>query len=652
MRYWAAILFYAVSGVRAQEIPLLSFAKPLNYTEAALSPDGRYLALTVPRGDETHIAVIEFKGKDSVPVKTMSPGASGSHIVGLAWVNKRRLVVAPGASGYFAGQILLTGQLYAVNFDGSAAKKICCSDGSSARLVQARTGNPRQVLIANRPDKRYLSAGRTLLDNDRIELQLLDIEDGRVIERYPMPPGTARIVALAAGERLQYLAYQIGQVERWNLLTWDQQEAQWRPLGSGDMNAYPIALSPDGQSLMVRHQPAGGTRGLYTTPLQNPGSYQPLAVDAQMDWWQYFLSADGRSLIGTGYRGREPELRIQNPDHPDAQVLAKLAHSFPGGMVLPESWSEDGQRLLFRVVSGQNPGELFIYERSANKAFAMGSQLPSIPVERMAPRRAVSIPLGNTGEKLPGFLTAPPGAPPPWPLVMVANQPVLNGYLDGSFDSSSQVLASRGYAVLELNVRGSDGYGEGWMFAAQGRYAEPAMSQELLAAADWAAAQGYSGPQGVCLKGFLWAVYPLALTAAQHPDRFRCLSSLNGIFNPRIAIKKGISGKSPDVMAAVGRAFGKPDFKAEDAPDTAALASFVTPLLAQNGRAALHAPPSQMEDFCEELEDRDQKPECVIIQRESDSLENEKSIAAVWQRELDFFARHLRAPEAEPSPAQ
>jgi dipeptidyl aminopeptidase/acylaminoacyl peptidase len=97
-----------------------------------------------------------------------------------------------------------------------------------------------------------------------------------------------------------------------------------------------------------------------------------------------------------------------------------------------------------------------------------------------------------------------------------------------SYDDEVQLLANRGYAVLQPNFRGSGGYGEAFDDLGKGEIGRR-MQDDLDDAVDWAAGEGLVDPQRVCLVGASYGGYAALWGVIRNPDRYRCAASFAGV---------------------------------------------------------------------------------------------------------------------------
>jgi dipeptidyl aminopeptidase/acylaminoacyl peptidase len=159
--------------------------------------------------------------------------------------------------------------------------------------------------------------------------------------------------------------------------------------------------------------------------------------------------------------------------------------------------SRDNADELWTVAFTRPEGVTYgVYQRSRRSLIANFAARTTLADWRLPTREPVSIPAGPY-RTLKGYLTRPAGATGKLPLVLLAPQfgyPYLGNIDSYGFDSEAAWLAARGYAVLQVNVAGSDGYGNQWR-AARGDNSNGAM--DYVTARDWAVAQGIADAKRV-----------------------------------------------------------------------------------------------------------------------------------------------------------
>ncbi|AHG93304.1 peptidase S9 prolyl oligopeptidase (plasmid) [Gemmatirosa kalamazoonensis] len=185
-----------------------------------------------------------------------------------------------------------------------------------------------------------------------------------------------------------------------------------------------------------------------------------------------------------------------------------------------EDASADGATLIVRYRHDARPEEFYAYDRARHRASFLFCSRPPLLAYELAPMRPVAFP-ARDGLPLRGYLTLPVGAAPRrLPMVLYVHGGPW--YRDRwGYEPIVQWLANRGYAVLQVNFRGSTGYGKAFLNAGNREWAG-AMRTDLLDARDWAVAEGYADPARIAIFGGSYGGYAVLTALAWTPDAFAC----------------------------------------------------------------------------------------------------------------------------------
>jgi dipeptidyl aminopeptidase/acylaminoacyl peptidase len=199
--------------------------------------------------------------------------------------------------------------------------------------------------------------------------------------------------------------------------------------------------------------------------------------------------------------------------------LAAL-RSVNAGDFLIESASADGNTLIVRYLSDALPDHYYAYDRRRRAATLLFCDRPRLLKYELAPMTPVQF-VARDGLPIRGYLTLPPGLEPRClPTVLYVHGGPW--YRDRwGYEPIVQWLANRGYAVLQVNFRGSTGYGKAFLNAGNRQWAG-AMRTDLLDARDWAIAQGYADPARFAIFGGSYGGYAVLTALAWTPDAFTC----------------------------------------------------------------------------------------------------------------------------------
>ena len=208
-------------------------------------------------------------------------------------------------------------------------------------------------------------------------------------------------------------------------------------------------------------------------------------------------------------------------------VLQRLLDSalLKGYAVEPESRSADGLRMIIYAHSAKDAGAFWLVDGAANKLSKLYDLRPALHGYALRSTQSMTI-NARDGLRLPIYLTLPSIASANLPTVLSVH----GGPWDrdrGGFSAETQMLANRGYAVLQVNFRGSTGLGRRHAQAAIGEFGAR-MSDDLLDAIDWVIAHKISDPKRICILGGSYGGYAALVGLTRDPHRFACGVSYAG----------------------------------------------------------------------------------------------------------------------------
>jgi len=212
-----------------------------------------------------------------------------------------------------------------------------------------------------------------------------------------------------------------------------------------------------------------------------------------------------------------------------AKLFGTLERRLPGYEVNVQSTTQDETRMIVAATNERTQGTRYLYDRKADRLTKLGDTMPWLPEARMASTKPISY-TTRDGLVVHGYLTLPNGIEP-------KNLPVImhpHGgpwYRDGwGFDPEVQFLASRGYGVLQVNFRGSTGYGRKF-WAASFKEWGMKMQDDITDGVNWLVEQGVADPKRVCIYGASYGGYATLAGLTQTPDLYACGVDYVGVAN-------------------------------------------------------------------------------------------------------------------------
>jgi dipeptidyl aminopeptidase/acylaminoacyl peptidase len=307
------------------------------------------------------------------------------------------------------------------------------------------------------------------------------------------------------------------------------------------------------------------------------------------------------------------------------------------------SASKDRNLLVLNVSSDRDPGAWYLFDRGARKASALARSYPAIDPARQASTRPFVL-TARDGLELHGLLTLPPGsAGKKLPLVVMPHGGPYWVRDVWGYDPELQILGQHGYAVLQLNFRGSGGYG--LQFIEKGlRQWGRAMQDDLSDATRWAISQGVADPGRICIYGASYGGYAALMGPIREPGLYRCAASFAGPTNLETMFKWGSIRNGKLGKRYLDRALGTD--KAELAARSPArhAAEIGVPVLLAHGYRDARVDVRHAHDMKSQLSKRNQPVEYVEYPETGHGL-------AIEKHRLDFYARLLRFLDRNIGPA-
>ncbi len=642
-----AMLGLGAHASAAAPIPVEDFVKHPTYSGAKISPNGEYLALTVDRGDQDVLTVLRTDDLSVVKINQLPDKKS---VGSFYWTSPNRLLFnAVRKLGRYE-QPFGTGEWFAVNADGSQPRPLIFYGTRDATQRGKTVGNERYSLLdtLDGDDLNVVMEVNYPRSSEGVgtEVVMMDTVSGRRRSLARAPKDDCSI-ALDAAKQPRFAVCgssenEAGEYEERTELYRRDDNGRWSLVSASRADGKHLAVietAPDGTVYAL--QSDGAAPEAVGTLDTATGTFTTLFQDRVAEPSGYIWSADRQRMIGVITEAALPSIKLIDEDHPDAQIYASLAEAFEGQMVNFSSATQDGRKIIVSVYSDRNPGELYLYDRDTGKARFLMQGRGWLDKARMATVKPFSV-NGADGKRLFGYLTLPNGSDGRnLPLIVNPHGGPLGPRDQGGFNWEAQLLASRGYAVLQVNFRGSGGYGKAFRDAGHRQWGQ-GIQDDIIAATRWAIEQGHADKDRICIYGGSFGGYSALMAPIRAPGLYKCAFGYVGVYDMDMLYKRGDIPQRASGLRYLRRTVGTdPKEWAVNSPASRA-AEVKIPVYLAAGARDQRAVPEQTELMNKALTAAGNKPEGMIIQSgEMHGFYKEENNLNLYTEMLAFFKRHI-----------
>jgi dipeptidyl aminopeptidase/acylaminoacyl peptidase len=482
----------------------LLFDKP-ERTRARLAPDAKRVAWI--EADEKHVPQVWVKTLGKVD-EHMVTADKRRGIRQYLWAEDARTLLYMADSDAEENT-----HVYAIDVEqkGAVPRDLTPWHGVKAGLVDVNPRFPTRVLVQmNLRDRRVFDIHRVDIRTGGVELDTQNPGEvaGWLVDDNQFVRG-ALVVTTDSGKEIRV---RLGA------------KAPWKALAKVDPqeSLEPLDFTKDGRSLYLKTTLDSDTAHVVLRNLAT-GKDTSVAKQAGIDVGDVIIHPTRHALQAAGFaRGRNVWTVLDPTIKADLQALTALSD----GDIYIANRDRTDKVWLVQFVRDRGSIRYYTWDRAAKKGEFLFAQLPKLEKLNLGDMKAVEI-KARDGLSLSSYVTLPPGVPPrKLPLVVLVHPGPWSRDAWG-FDPLAQFLANRGYAVLQVNYRGSEGFGKKFL-AAGNRQWGFAMQDDLLDAVAWAVKEDLADPKRVAILGASYGGYAALAGAAFAPGTFRCAVALSG----------------------------------------------------------------------------------------------------------------------------
>jgi len=402
-----------------------------------------------------------------------------------------------------------------------------------------------------------------------------------------------------------------------------------------DTDFEPVRFGGEGQPSYILSNKQTGRYALYEFNWKTQEIGKEVFSHPKVDVENAFFEPDGSIRAVTFIDDRE---RVVWFDEERKEVQEQLEAATPGRSTWIADWSKDRKKALVWTGSSADPGSYYYYDLDVGRMFRLFSANDAITQARLSPSRYVSY-KARDGLEIPAYVTYPAGRTENLPLVVMPHGgPFLRD--EGRYDPLVQMLANRGYVVLQPNFRGSTGYGREFAEKGWGQWGR-AMQDDVTDGVAWLVSEGIADPKRVCIVGGSYGGYVALVAAYKTPDLFRCAASFAGVSDLARMLKYDRRIMAPKRYRSWrDRMTGDEEKAIEENSPLRHVDKISMPILLVHGTEDRRVPVSQSDWMAQALRDAGKPVEVLRMDGAGHSFEQDEQLATLLRAVEAFVMKH------------
>lgn len=620
------LLFLLVVGTAAckrenkiHELPLEDFFRNPQKTEFAISPGGEYISYLQPHNGRLNICVREL-GKNEI---TQVTRYEHDNIKYYWWANDEQLLYIKDTDGNEDYH------LYVVNRDGTENQ--CLTPFKNTQVMVHDTPADSIITVGmNKRNPKVFDIYRLNIHSGKMEMVLKN--PGNVIWWMPDHQNKVRLVKSSDGVHETLLYRPSEQSPFREVLTTSVFE-----------NIEPVCFLTDNPGQVIAISNVGRDKEAVVELDLNIGKerriiFQHDEVDVRSIRYTNRANKRARPLFVNYITWKEETHFL---DDTMKNIHRLIAARLPDLEVKIVNWDRNEDKFIVRAYSDRSPGIYYLYEAGADDLTKLSEVSPWINPREMAEMKPISYQTSD-GLTIHGYLTLPKGSEG-------TQLPVVINPHGGPwtrdvwrFNPEVQFLANRGYAVLQMNYRGSTGYGKEFMKASNKEWGGK-VQDDITEGVEWLISQGIADPSRIAICGFSFGGYCALSGVVRRPDLYRCAVSYSGLTN-LFTFLKDIPPYLEPIQQMIYNAVGHPEKDADYL--RAASPIFHTgeinvPLLIAQGEKDPRVNVSETTQFVQKLREKGLEVNYIMKKDEGHRFLREENRLHLYEELQKFLATNL-----------
>lgn len=508
-----AVIFSFGPLLAKEPPPVEAFFSNPEFRSFELSPDGKSIAMLAPFEGYMNLYVYDLENREPRVLT-----GEKLDVTDFFWANNERLVYSMNQFTFGDYENRFRGGLFAINKDGTDHEVLVTPNRSRGRSVVV------MPLDVHAEEDRYILVTQNERRRQYPDVFKLDVYDGSLDRVFNNPAringyatdecGVPRFGVSFDDDAKVTQMYRLPGSEEWTTVAADVEDFQ---------TANPVYIPCDGNEGLVSSNEGRNTRALFKRNfLTGETTSKPFLEDPVYDINASVIPAiGGNGMVGIRYEAAKPVQVYFEESHERLQAI--IDQAIPDAYNEITSASDDGQRLVIRSFSEQKPPEYFLLHMDGMRMEPLAKTMPTLEGVELGETRIISYE-ARDGRTIHGYLTLPPEYEEGTRIPLMINPhggPWARDTWGLRFwlDYERHFFASRGFALLRINFRGSTGYGQEHLEASFKNL--EAMHHDVIDGVKWAIEEGIADKDKVGIGGASWGGYATMTALVKNPEMFQ-----------------------------------------------------------------------------------------------------------------------------------
>ncbi|RLA03402.1 MAG: S9 family peptidase [Gammaproteobacteria bacterium] len=624
---------------KASDIPVKDFFRNAEFSGMQISPDGKHIAVLSPVNNTRNIVVMDTEGLKNFRTVTRY---KDQDIAGFFWANNDDIVFTMDSDGNEAFSLF--------KVDTSSKKnKIVTLVGSQSGSSGIRSASVIHVLPED-PDHLIVQYnGRRVKSPDLYKLPL-DSSWNRSKKKNKR----MKLIAKNPGDVQSWIVDHDGEVRGAFSLLGLKGKFHYKSKGAEDFSVIqefnlldeglnPLAFDFDNKTMFVSSNVGRDRGAIYKFDPETNKLGEMIFEHDVVDVSGLIMSRKQQKLLGITYMDDYPE-RVYF-DKKAKNMMEGLSNAFPGKRVAITSNSKDEMLNIVLVNNDNDPGKYYLYDRNKNKLSPLLPRMEWLKPADLSPMKPIKF-VSRDGLNIHGYITIPKDSDGKnLPLIINPHGGPFGVRDSWGFNPEHQFFASRGYATVQVNYRGSGGYGRKFEHAGYDGKWGAEMQNDLTDAVKYLIKEGIANPDKVCIYGASYGGYATMAGLAFTPELYKCGINYVGVTDVGLLFSSMPKHWEP-AKELMKVQIGDPDDKElmKRMSPLAHVDNIKAPLMIIQGAKDPRVVKQHATDLRDELEDRGielSDDEWIMKLDEGHGFRKEENRIELYTKMEKFLAKHL-----------